>query len=109
MVSSVGFSPDDKRVVSGSDDKTVRVWDVDSDEVVAGPFEGHVNSVTSVGFSLDGKRVVSGSGDKTVRVWDVGSDNIVGNVFEGLMEADLQSTSFSGWERRRTNFSGRKY
>ncbi|KAF9001755.1 WD40-repeat-containing domain protein, partial [Cyathus striatus] len=72
---SVAFSPDGKQVVSGSDDKTVRIWDVESGQVAAGPFEGHTSSVYSVAFSPDGKQVVSGSDDKTVRIWDVESDH----------------------------------
>jgi WD40 repeat protein len=62
------------RIVSGSDDNTVRVWDAVSGQCVLGPLQGHTNWVQSVSFSPDGARIVSGSGDKTVRVWDVSSD-----------------------------------
>ncbi|KAF9528032.1 hypothetical protein CPB83DRAFT_855213 [Crepidotus variabilis] len=75
-VSSVAFSPDGRRVVSGSSDKTIRVWEVETGQTVAetgqtvaGPFAGHNHSVTSVAFSPDGRQVVSGSSDKTIRVW----------------------------------------
>jgi WD40 repeat protein len=68
----VAVSPDGKRVVSGSDDKTVRVWDLASGRCEA-TLEGHGDRVCSVAVSPDGKRVVSGSGDKTVRVWDLAS------------------------------------
>ena len=54
--------------VSGSHDKTVRIWDAASGECVVGPLDGHTSKVTSVAFSPDGTRVVSGSWDKTVRI-----------------------------------------
>jgi WD40 repeat protein len=40
------------------------------DEMVAGPFLGHMDWVSSVAFSPDGQRIVSGSFDKTIHVWD---------------------------------------
>jgi WD40 repeat protein len=63
-VNSVAFSLDGKQVVSGSDDKTVRLWDVATGRQVLPPLEDHISSVSSVAFSPDGKQVVSGSDDK---------------------------------------------
>ena len=68
-VTSVGFSPDGNRIVSGSMDKSVRVWDAKTDEHLR-ELQGHTDSVTSVGFSTDGNQIVFGSLDKSVRVWD---------------------------------------
>ena len=68
-VTSVAFAPDGRRIVSGSDDKTVRVWDADTGAELA-CLRGHEDGVTSVAFDPDGRRIVSGSEDKTVRVWD---------------------------------------
>jgi WD40 repeat protein len=65
----VAFSPDGKKVVSGSSDKTVRLWDTVTGAALQ-TLEGHSSSVNSVAFSFDGKQVVSGSSDKTVRLWD---------------------------------------
>eukprot|EP00946_MAST-07B_sp_MAST-7B-sp1_P002175 g2175.t1 len=77
MVTSVSFSVDGSRIVSGSDDKTVRVWDAVSGECVLGPLEGHTSWVRPVSFCGDGSRIVSGSGDETVRVWDAVSGECV--------------------------------
>ncbi|KAF7970202.1 hypothetical protein HWV62_24790 [Athelia sp. TMB] len=69
-VLSVAFSPDGSKIVSGSDDKTVRVWDVVTGQLAIPPLQGHQGYVWSVAFSPDGSRIVSGSDDQTVRVWD---------------------------------------
>ena len=72
LVTSVSWSPDGKRVVTGSTDDSVRIWDVESGEELR-KLEGHFDWVASVSWSPDGKRVVTGSGDRTVRIWDVRS------------------------------------
>ena len=54
-VRSVAFSPDGKRIVSGSCDNTVRLWDADSGKPIGEPMKGHTNRVYSVAFSPDGK------------------------------------------------------
>lgn len=87
-VGAVSFSPDSSRVVSGSDDGTICVWDVETGELVFGPFQGHNGSswINSVAYSPDGKRITSGSGDKnhgdqTIRVW-----NASGNTLEPISQ-----------------------
>ncbi|KAG2036722.1 hypothetical protein BDR03DRAFT_898125 [Suillus americanus] len=69
-VNSVSFSPDGTRIVTGSLDKTVRLWDAGTGEPVGEPLRGHTDSVNSVSFSPDGTRIVTGSEDNTVRIWD---------------------------------------
>src|SRR6266702_3005726 len=62
-VNSVALSPDGQRIVSGSSDGTIRVWNATTGETAAGPFTGHTGWVWSVAFSPDGQRIVSGSTD----------------------------------------------
>ena len=69
-VNSVAFAPNMNRIVSGSNDRTVRLWDSLSGVVLA-VFHGHLGTVTSVAFSPDGQQIASASTDGTVRLWDV--------------------------------------
>jgi WD40 repeat protein len=69
LVNSVAFLTNSKQVVSGSGDKTVRLWDA-ATEAALQTLKGHSLLVSLVAFSPDSKQVVSGSGDNTVRLWD---------------------------------------
>jgi serine/threonine protein kinase len=71
-VLSAAFSPEGQRLLSGSKDKTVRLWDVTTGQETA-RFEGHTDKVWSVLFTPDGRFVVSGSADRSVRLWDINS------------------------------------
>ncbi|KIO01502.1 hypothetical protein M404DRAFT_149928, partial [Pisolithus tinctorius Marx 270] len=93
-VTSVAFSPDGNRIVSGSDDNTVRIWDAKSGDQIGSPLKGHTCYVTSVAFSPDGNRIVSGSFDKTVRVWDAKSGDQIGSPLKGHTDY-VTSAAFS--------------
>src|SRR5262249_36855731 len=69
-VTSVSLSPDGKRALSGSHDRTVRLWDVETGKEVR-QLTGHTDVVWAVAFSPDGRRAVSGGQDRTVRIWDL--------------------------------------
>jgi WD40 repeat protein len=68
----VAVSPDSRRIVSGADDRTVAVWDLESGTLIH-RLTGHEAVVRSVAVRPDNRRIVSGSDDHTVAVWDLDS------------------------------------
>jgi WD40 repeat protein len=60
MLMSVAFSPDGKTLASGSWDKTVRLWDIATQQQLGESLVGHSDLVYSVAFSPDGKTLASG-------------------------------------------------
>ncbi|THU84858.1 WD40 repeat-like protein, partial [Dendrothele bispora CBS 962.96] len=76
-VTSVAFSSDGTLIVSGADDGTIGIWNVEKGRAVVMPFQGHEDKVKSVAFSPDGKYIVSGSEDGTVRVWCIADGKVV--------------------------------
>ena len=69
-VIAVAVSPDSSFVATGSRDKSIKLWELQTGREVRS-FLGHELSVTAVKFSPDGRMIISGSNDKTVRGWDV--------------------------------------
>jgi WD40 repeat protein len=68
-VTGAAFSPDNTKLVTGGDDRTVRVWSIPDGKQLA-VLNGHTDWLNSVAFSPNGKYVVSGSLDGTARIWD---------------------------------------
>ncbi|KAF8975237.1 WD40-repeat-containing domain protein, partial [Cyathus striatus] len=70
------ISQDGSTIVSGSDDRTVRVWNSYSGKLL-NELNGHSHVVNSVAISQDGTTVVSGSDDRTIRVWNSHSGKLL--------------------------------
>ncbi|KAE9383221.1 WD40 repeat-like protein [Gymnopus androsaceus JB14] len=93
-VDSVAYSPDGKQIVSGSRDKTVRIWSAETGLPIGEPLRGHTNSVLSVVYSPDGKQIVSGSADKTVRIWSAETGLPIGELLREHMDS-VMSVAYS--------------
>jgi len=72
-INGVAVTPDGKKAISASDDKTLKVWDIDSGEELR-TWRGHTGAVIGVAVTPDGKKVISTSDDRTLKVWDIESD-----------------------------------
>jgi WD40 repeat protein len=86
-VTSVAFSPDGGRALTGSKDGTVRLWDAATGKELRA-FKG-----PSVAFSPDAKLVLTGSEDGTVRLWDAATGEEL-RAFKGH-EGSVVSVAFS--------------
>jgi cytochrome c len=73
MVRSVAFSPDGRRVLTGSFDFSSVLWDFDDQRELA-VLDGHAGPVTNVKFLPDGRRAVTTGDDGVVIIWQIASD-----------------------------------
>jgi WD40 repeat protein len=86
-VSSVAFNADGSRIVSGSWDRTAKIWNAATGECER-TLEGHFAWVRSVAFSPDGLRIASGSWDRTVKIW-----NAATGVAEKTLEEHIDAVT----------------
>jgi len=88
-ISALAFSPDSRALISGSEDKSIKLWDIGTGRLIR-TFRGHSSAITAVAFSPDGKSVLSASPanryffseDKPMKLWDVSTGKLIRN-FEG--------------------------
>ncbi|QFS43313.1 serine/threonine protein kinase [Nostoc sphaeroides CCNUC1] len=69
-VTSIAVSPDGKTLASGSQDKTIKLWNLATGKLIR-TLTGHSNLVNSVAFSRDGKTLASGSTDGSIKLWNL--------------------------------------
>jgi WD40 repeat protein len=90
QVKFVTFSPDGKLLASLGWDDRIRIWDVNTGNLL----KSKSGADWYINFSNDGKYLVTGSWDKTVKIWDVETMNVI-KSFEGHTERWVLSTSFN--------------
>jgi len=86
FVSDVVMSSDGQFALSGSWDKTLRLWDLSTSKT-RGMFKGHTKDVLSVAFSADNRQIVSGSRDRTIKLWNT----------LGVCKYTIQDEGHSDW------------
>ncbi|KAF8837552.1 WD40 repeat-like protein [Paxillus ammoniavirescens] len=69
-VTAIAYLPKEKRLVTCSEDETVRIWNVENGEQ-EGASMGHDGWARGLAVTKDGKTILSGGKDKLLRIWDV--------------------------------------
>jgi len=90
---AIAFSPDSRFVLSGSDDRTMKLWEVSTGREIR-TFRGIDSNVTAVAYSPDGSRALAGYMDGTVAIWEVAT----GRLLHPLLKAHkvwVQAVTFS--------------
>jgi WD40 repeat protein len=82
-INSICFSPDGQSLASAHDDMMIRVFDVESGDLILGPIEGHTDYVHAVIWSLDGRQLFTASWDQTIRSWDSATGEAIGQPWIG--------------------------
>ncbi|KAI8485540.1 hypothetical protein Bbelb_367340 [Branchiostoma belcheri] len=92
IVKSVDFSKDSSQLLTGGNEKLLKIFDLNKPEADPVVFTGHSNYVKDALFLPDGKRLVSGGDDKTVRMWDVASQTEVKKLEFDSIVTDMSLT-----------------
>ena len=78
-VYTIAFSSDSKLIASGSKDKTIKIWQVDTGKEIL-TLEGHSDDITSIAISADNKILASGSKDKTLKLWALTTGKLISTI-----------------------------
>ena len=76
IIYSVAYNPDGKYLASGSADKTIKLWEVETGRLLR-TLTGHTGDICSVSYSPNGVYLASGSKDETIKLWEVKTGNCI--------------------------------
>ncbi|XP_030843638.1 serine-threonine kinase receptor-associated protein [Strongylocentrotus purpuratus] len=80
IVKSVDFSSDSCKLLTASNEKLLRIFDLNAPEADPVVFSGHEDNIKHARFLPDGRSIVSCSDDKTLRIWDIASNSEVRKI-----------------------------
>lgn len=92
---NLAVSKDGKSLLTGSYDRTLKLWDVASGKLLR-TFSGHSTRVTAVAFSLDNKTALSGDTDSTIKLWDLATGLEILTFSDRAGSVIKSSTSIDG-------------
>ncbi|MGJ0340615.1 WD40 repeat domain-containing protein [Aliarcobacter cryaerophilus] len=79
-INSLVVTSDSKTIISGSDDNTIKLWDIETGECLK-TLKGHSGRIHSLAITLDGKQIISGSLMET-KIWDLQSGKCLKNIIQ---------------------------
>src|SRR6266446_990935 len=102
---SVAISADGQTLASGSFDKTIKLWNLKTGNLLR-TLTGHKNHVVSVAISADGQMLASGSFDKTIKLWNLKTGDLLctlteheNTVVSVAISADGQTLASGSWDK----------
>jgi WD40 repeat protein len=78
-INDVAIDPDGKILATASEDKTIKLWDLDKGEL-KNNLTGHDDAVLCLAYSKDGKYLASGGKDHNVKIWDAATGKELANI-----------------------------
>ncbi|KAJ6015115.1 hypothetical protein N7540_009706 [Penicillium herquei] len=83
-VCTIAFSPDGNTIATGSNDKTIKIWDATTGECKE-TLHGHSGKVKNLAFTLDGEMIVSSAYDGTIKLWNTTTGDCQGGYDNAVM------------------------
>ncbi len=104
-VKALAFSPDGTRIVTGTRNGKLIIWDAQTGDVFK-KTRGHLGTIMSLAYSRDGKTIASASGDKSIKLWDAGTlqeqltlTGHTGSVYSVAISPDGKTIASGSWDR----------